>query len=233
MDWVRTTSLALDTQSAAPFEKEALSFHIKWMHDAPPADCEALFRLLEDAYKTFVMGGFFRRNLEAGAKTLIFTLKTPDTGGPDTGEIVAVRCISEVVIESAYLDAHAAAFGQKPPVSGLGFTVRHDYRGCGVGKAFWTRTQAWMARHSGLPVLFGDTVSRQALEMYMRSGTWFYLPDIERACACYQASSTADLLDKTAHLERLETKLEIRYATPLQQSAETTLKDINYSPLSL
>ncbi len=189
-------------------------------------DLSQLRPLLEQAYASGDMWEYFAENIDAGGPALTFTLRDR------AGAILATRTVGEVFWGDEYWGDAARALGVGAPVAGMSFTVARPARGRGLGGLLWRASFDWVARHTALPVLFGDTCSRPAVEMYLRGGAMFLTTDVARKLRENGAPDLPSFLDQTRGLEKIEEEI-VRYLWPLRPGYAEKAAGIGYARMAV
>jgi GNAT superfamily N-acetyltransferase len=223
MSWVDQSSSALLRHAVTPTADERLNLHVQWLATISPEDVAQLRHLMENAYSTPSMWHYYRDVISGKDAILLFTLRLRNTE-----EIIATRSVGEAPWGDEYWNRHAPFVGQDVPIGEMAVTVKREYRGQAVGKLLWQETTDWLRRYSGIGVVFGDTNSRRAIDMYRKRGAWFFENDVKALCDFYQVKDMSALLVKTTSLERLNTDYVLRYAWPFSDAYHISLQALGY-----
>lgn len=206
----------------------ALTMRVQWTKDLDEFELLTVKSLLDEAYTKRSMWPYFSRCKDETLHRLVFTLHHKDNG------VVSTRSIGEVLPEDNYWeDEVIKAVGYNSPVAGGSYTTKRSERGHGYGALIFKSSTAWMINHAKAPVIFGDTVSRKALEIYIKSGAFMKQDDIDKLCARYDARDLDDVLYKTKQLEEIDWDYGVNYAWCFDKKYQSILNDHGYTNLKL
>ncbi len=227
MSWVENTDHVLKQNTLYPVEKGYI-LSVRWQRDIPANELSQIKILLDNAYSGRSMWPYFARNRDNVPHRLIFNLFD------EKGTLVATRSIGEVLPEDSYWEGPCIAFTeQSSPIGGGSFTVKRTHRGQGLGELLWQSSTDWMKEHAKIEAIFGDSVSRKALQMYQKKGALFYLPEIEELCAHYQVSSLQEFFDTQPDLEEIPSELGVSYIWCLNPAKEEGFKGYHYEKITV
>lgn len=220
-DWIEISSRALCERGTVSFSDHSFVMDVKWLRDLTADELAQIEDILRHAYNSRSMWEIFQANYEAGQDMLVFNLRDRD----EAGRIVATRSAGDVPWGNESWRDIASLCGVDVIAGGASLSVARGYRDRRLGGLIWQVSTDWLREHSGLPALFGSSISRHAVAMYKKRGAYFVADDVRAACDFYEAVHFDDFLGKTADLECFERDCSLRYVWPFTAGVEGRVKN--------